>query len=533
MVPLAVDPAALFAAGSAVVAAGDGLAASLTVLTAGFAAHTGLDQAGLVFGLGYQDAAESLLKAAAAAVNACRHCGALIQQGASNYSKAEAASTLGGGAGVLEAPAEPAKISAPGPPGTLGPGQPPPLLWALVESFVDDVWPDGDVAGLHAAGAAWRTFGTAVSGMSGALNASKSLFDAQQIPEGGQIDTALSQIGDCIGKIGEQSGQLAKSLDGFADKVNKSQNSIRDLLDRLGSLANPIHDAILIIEGDAIDEIEKIAQDVNEVLHTLGREARAFEQSLKLAMQFGDGLVVKFEKFMRGQLTQFFGEDVGNAVATNLDFFVNTNEGLLKGAIGMAQGIVDLSPQWFLLDPEGASAMWTGMMKTGLLYHILNPQGALEADKQMLKGLLHLDDWSTARPGLGLGENIFDVGTLFIGVGEAGAAADGAGGRAGCRGRSRRRGCRWEGGRRGGGCRGCTRCFGRYRRDRQRPDQKPRRRNGGSAQDRAAGRRPARGAPTGQTPGAAGRARTTPAGRAAGRSCWAGCRAPGAARAGG
>jgi hypothetical protein len=77
--PLVVDPEALFAAGGAVVAVGDGLAADMTVLAAGFAAHTGLDVAGMVFGLAYQDAAESLLKAAAAAVNACRHSGAVIQ----------------------------------------------------------------------------------------------------------------------------------------------------------------------------------------------------------------------------------------------------------------------------------------------------------------------------------------------------------------------------------------------------------------------------------------------------------------------
>ena len=60
-------------------------------------------------------------------VEACRQSGALIQQGASNYSKAEAASTLGGGAGVLEAPPEPPKITPPGPPGTWGKGEPPPL----------------------------------------------------------------------------------------------------------------------------------------------------------------------------------------------------------------------------------------------------------------------------------------------------------------------------------------------------------------------------------------------------------------------
>lgn len=432
MVSLAVDPKALFAAGSAVVAAGDGLAANLTVLTAGFAANTGHDVAGEVFGLGYQDAAGSLLKAAAAAINACRHCGALIQQGASNYSRAEAASTLGGGGGVLQAPAEPGTIAAPGPPGTWGPGSPPPLLWEVVESFVDDVWPDGDVPGLHAAAARWRGFGAAAAGMRGALNASKSLFDAQQIPEGAKIDEALSQIGNCIGDVGEQCGKLASSLDGFADEVDHAQNAIRDLLHRVGSLANPVHDVMLIFEGDAIEEIKKIARDINDVLHNLGREARAFEQGIKLVMQVGDGLVVKFEKFMRGQFTQFLGEEVGNPVATVFDTWVNANEGVVKGAVGMVEGIADLDPRWFLFDPKGAAATWSALGKSlwkgSLINSFLNPQEAGKTNLQMLKSLLHLDDWSTARPGLGFGENLFDVATLFVpGAGEAGAAADGAG----------------------------------------------------------------------------------------------------------
>lgn len=110
----------MYAAGSAVAAIGDSLAANLTILTAGVSAHTGVDRAGEVFGLGYQDSAESMLKAAAGVVNACRKCGALIQQGASNYSAAEAASTLGGGSGVLPAPSAPADLAAPGPPGNLG-----------------------------------------------------------------------------------------------------------------------------------------------------------------------------------------------------------------------------------------------------------------------------------------------------------------------------------------------------------------------------------------------------------------------------
>jgi hypothetical protein len=430
--PLVVDPEALFAAGSAVVAAGDGLNASLAVLTSGFAAHTGLDAAGEVFGLGYQDAAEQLLKAAAAAVNACRQSGALIQQGASNYSKAEAASTLGGGADVLPAPSEPVKIGPPGPPGTWGKGEPPPLLWAVVESFVDDVWPDGDVAGLHAAAACWRSFGAAVGGMKMALNASKSLIDGQQIPEGGKIDDALSKIGDCMGQLGEQSGKLATSLDAFADEVDQAHHHIRDLLNRLGSLADLGHDVMLIIKGDALEEIKRIARDINDVLHDLGREARAAEQGMKLGMQIVDGLVVKLEKYTRTQLKDFLGDAVGNKVATVFDTWVNANEGVLKGAVGMAQALGDLDPRWFLLDPKGAADTWTGLgeslWKGSLINGLLNPEEAGQADLQMFKSLLHLDDWSTARPGLGFGENLFDVGTLFLpGAGEAGAAADGAG----------------------------------------------------------------------------------------------------------
>ncbi|OBI18264.1 hypothetical protein A5712_02255 [Mycobacterium sp. E2327] len=432
MGPLAVDPEALFAAGSAVAAAGDGLAANLTVLTAGFAAHTGMDAAGEVFGLGYQDAAESLLKAAAAAVNACRQSGALIQQGASNYSKAEAASTLGGGDGALQAPAEPAKISAPGPPGTWGKGEPPPLLWAVVQSFVDSVWPDGDVAGMHAAAASWRGFATSVIGMQGALNASKSLLAAQQIPEGGKIDEALSHIATGMGQIFEASSKIATALDNFANDVGRAQNAIRDLLNRLGSLTDLGHDLMLIVKGDALDEIKKIAKDVNDVLHNLGREARASEQAIKLGLGVVDGLVVKLEKYVRGELKDFLGDAVGNQVATVFDVFANANEGVLKGAVGMATSMADLDPRWFLIDPQGAASTWAGLGKglwKGSIFNaLINPQEAGEAQLQQLKGVLHLDDWSTARPGLGLGENAFDVATLFIpGGGEAAAAADGAG----------------------------------------------------------------------------------------------------------
>ncbi|WP_461479770.1 glycohydrolase toxin TNT-related protein [Mycobacterium sp. HUMS_1102779] len=133
------------------------------------------------------------------------------------------------------------------------------------------------------------------------------------------------------------------------------------------------------------------------------------------------------ERFLRGQFTHFLGQQVGNQVAATFATWVNTGEGFLKGAYEMAKGIEGLDPRWFVLDPEGAAPAWKGMTRTGLLNHILNPQDAVDADKQMFRSLLHLDDWRGDRPGLGLGENLFDVGMLVVpGVGEAGAGAKGA-----------------------------------------------------------------------------------------------------------
>lgn len=435
MAPLAVDPQAMYAAGTAVVAIGDGLAASLTILTAGFSAHTGIDLAGEMFGLAYQDAAKSLLKAAAAAVNACRKTGAIIQQGAANYSNVDAASTLGGGGGVLQPPSPPAELAAPGPPGTMGPGEPAPSLWWLVQSLVHDVWPDGDVAGLRAAAARWRGFAAAAGGVEGILNASKTLFDSQHIPEADLIDHALTEIGTAAKNIGEQCGKLATTIDKFANRVEHAQNAIRDLLHRLESLADIGHDVMLIIEGKALDEVEKIAKDINDVLGQLGQEARAYEQGIKLLMKAADGEIVKCQKYARRALVQFLGADVGNPVATVFETWFNVHEGLFKDAVNTGLGLADLSPHWFLVDPQGAAATWTGMGKglwKGSLFNAaVDPQEFAAAKVQELKGLVHAEDWTGDRPGLGAGEIGFDVGTLAVPLlGEvgpgAGAAARGA-----------------------------------------------------------------------------------------------------------
>ncbi|WP_313863041.1 hypothetical protein [Mycobacterium sp.] len=280
---------------------------------------------------------------------------------------------------------------------------------------------------MHAAAGCWRAFGSAASGMRGALNASKTLVGTQQIPEGDLIGEVLSHMGGAMDGLGEQCGEMATALDGFANEVAHAQNVIRDLLRRLESLTDLWHDVVSIFDGDALDEIKRIAADINAVLHNLGREARALEQGAHLLMQRADNAIVDMEKHMRGQFVHFLGEDVGNPVATVFDTWVNGNEGVVKAAFGALQSAVDLDPRLFLIDPKGAAATWMDMAKTGAVNEFLNPREAGEANLQMYKSLLHLEDWRSDRPGLGLGENLFDVATFFLpGGGEAAAGADGA-----------------------------------------------------------------------------------------------------------
>lgn len=119
MAPLAVDPAALDSAGGAVVAAGAGLGAvisSLTAALAGCAGMAGDDPAGAVFGRSYDGSAAALVQAMSVARNGLCNLGDGVRMSAHNYSLAEAMSDVAGRAapyvGWLSAAAGQAELSA-------------------------------------------------------------------------------------------------------------------------------------------------------------------------------------------------------------------------------------------------------------------------------------------------------------------------------------------------------------------------------------------------------------------------------------
>lgn len=432
MAPLTVDPAALSSAGAAVISAGDGVATATGTLTSGAGANLGQDSAGEAFALSYQDGAKSVLKAVAAGINACHTVGFKIELGASNYSRAEASSTLGGGGATLPAPAPPGNFDVPGAPWTLGPGVAEPALWGLVEEFVGDLWPNGNPGQIHAAAGCWRSFAATLQGVQRALQGPKSVVAGQHIPEGELIQQAFSKLGDAMGKIGDECGKLAKGLDDFADEVQHAQSAIRDLLHRLDTPSGLLHEVFEVFKGHGLDEIRKIADDIKAILHNMKREADAKEQLFQQAMGLMDSCAVGLEAFAKKELTHFLGEDVGSAASAYVDSQIDIGEGLLKGAADAAHSLSQLNPLRFAYDPNGALHSWQGLGKLAQMAAnpaaipaqlASDPKGTLD----MVEGLVDYKDWSSDRPLVGLGHNIFDVGTAVVpGVGELGAGAKAA-----------------------------------------------------------------------------------------------------------
>jgi hypothetical protein len=432
MAPLSVDPAALSGAGAAVISAGDGVAAATSALSSGFGANTGQDAAGEAFALSYQDSAESLLKAAAAGINAYRTIGFKLELGAFNYSRAEASSTLGGGGAVLPTPTAPGTFDAPGAPWTLGPGIAEPALWAIVEEFIGDLWPNGNPGQIHAAATCWRNFGSAIHNAKSILQQPNSMVAAQRIPEGELIQQAFSKLGDAMVTVGDECGKLAKGLDDFANEVQHTQDAIRDLLHRLDTPSGLLHEVVQVFKGHGLDEIKKIADDIKAVLHNMKREADAKEQLFQQAEGLMDSCAVHLEAFAKKELTQFLGNNVGSAASAYFDAEVDIGEGLVKGAADAAHSLSQLDPLRFAYDPKGALSTWQGVEKLATM--AANPTSAfatLASDPKgtldMVKGLDDFKDWSSDRPLVGLGHNLFDIGTAVLpGIGEVGAGAKAA-----------------------------------------------------------------------------------------------------------
>jgi len=427
MAPIAVDPNALAGAGASVGAVGDGLTAAMSTLTGSFDAKTGQDSAGAVFGQQYSTAAAELLKAVSAGVNAAHNVGYGVQVNAANYSRAEVNSDISGRSQPLSPPPRPAPISVPASPSATGGGVAEPLLRCVVEALIGDLWPNGDPTAMRAAAAAWRAFAVPLHHVSADMSVAYNAIGAQQMDEAELIQKPIRDIGTGFSDVAFGCEQLAGALEQFASDVEQTQRAIRNLLHRLGSIGGIVGTFFELVTGHGEQELHEIAADIKTVLHHLKAEADSKTQLITQGKAAVDKWALQLESWVDREFVDFFGEHVGSALVSDLNMFVDVEEGGFRWLVSTAEGLSALNPVRFAYDTEGARPTWASIAELGSL--VIDPAGTYARDpegvKAILKGLARTDEWSKDRPLVGLTQNVLDLATLAVpGAGEASAAAD-------------------------------------------------------------------------------------------------------------
>lgn len=405
---------------------------TLSSALSGAGALFGHDSAGIVFGQGYTHSGQALLDAAESAVNACRRVGFGVQMSASNYGKANAASTVGGGESPVPVPTEPSCFGGLTMPPPMGGGVAAPLGWSLVEQFVGEVWPDGNPAQMHAAAAAWRGFAAAIGAAAGPVSASGTALGGMQIPESGKMVEAAGKVASGLSDIAAQAQALASNVDAFADNVQATQDAVRDLLHQLspGGVLETIGG--IFTGHNPIDKIKQVAGEIKTVLNNMKRQADASSQLFSQGINALDSVTDSLESWAKKEFISAFGQDVGNVLSSDFNALVDLPEGGLKFVAQTAHGLDQLDPSRFAYDPQGALDTWKGLANAAetltnpvhLASEIMSdPQGSLNT----VKGLVDWEDVEKGHPFRALGYDAAQVGSFFIpGAGEAAPAVDGA-----------------------------------------------------------------------------------------------------------
>ncbi|MCG7594655.1 hypothetical protein [Mycobacterium sp. PSTR-4-N] len=412
-----VDPEPLIAAGQQTGAIGSQLARLSNALGTALAGgiSSGMDPAGMNFGLKYGHQAGEFTSAVADAANAFNAVGMLLQATGHNYRNADAAATIGGPGPSGGVGAEPDKaLPAHVPAGPNGVTVPPPEKWYLIQPFLQVLpgigffagaamtWPSGNAPIMGVTATQWRNFATGFALIEPQLTGIKNVIAAQQIPEGGAMKTALESLGTAISSLAEVSTSVAQSITDFANGVQETQDAIRRILDRLS--LDGLWDTVKgIFTGEADDILREVAHDIGTVLHNFQSQVKGIVGLLEeLTGVIGDAATA-FQKWIRPILVETFGDRVGNDLANYLTLVNDVQVGALTGLIGTVSGVVAMA------DPD----TWKGMAEMALSV-AKDPSSAPGVLANMAKEFVAWDKWSGDHPGRAAGEAIFNIGSLFV-----------------------------------------------------------------------------------------------------------------------
>jgi hypothetical protein len=417
-----IDPEVLLRAGQKMSSIGTQLDALSTALGAalGSGIASGWDPAGAHFGLVYGDEAQTFANTLAEAANRFKGTGRCLEATGYNYKNADAASTIGGGGpmgSVGPEPTETKPVDAPtGPSGAI---VPPPAKWWLIEGLLNAIpgigpfagavmtWPQGNPSLMHLTAAQWRNFGIGLSAFDTDLTELTSSLSQLQIPESGKIQETLTGIHDQLSKLAGYATENATKIDDFANGVQKAQDAIRRLLDRIS--LDGLWDTVTgIFTGEADDILRQVADDVGTVLENFQNEVKGIVGLLgDLSKALGD-VLDEFQKWAREALVATFGDELGNALADGVTFYTDVQLGLVNGLIGTVSGLVSLAD----------ADTWKGMAEMAMSV-AEDPSTLDDVLLNMGKQFIAYDQLTGDHPGRGVGEAGFNIGLLFMPGGAA------------------------------------------------------------------------------------------------------------------
>ncbi|MBI3224605.1 MAG: hypothetical protein HYZ39_06070 [Mycolicibacterium cosmeticum] len=376
---------------------------------------SGSDAAGLSFALEYGRSAQKFADTLAIAANAYISVGRMLEATGYNYKNADAGSTIGGHGPAGSVGPEPGKIIAGDmPAGPNGIMVPPPAMWYLVEPLLQALpglgliagmsmtWPSGHAALMNVVAAQWRNFATGFAIFQSELDALKAGVTAQTIPEGAKIGEAFTDLGGRMTDLATASTGLADAITTFAGDVQRTQDAIRRLCDRL-SLSGLWDTVTDFFTGDGMKVLREVARDIGTVLGNFQRQVQGIVGLLGELKNLISDAADAFEKWVRPVLVAQFGDGVGNFLADAVTLYTDFEVGIANGLINTVSGVVSMA------DPQ----MWKGLAETA--WAVANdPSKAPGVLAEMGKQFIALDQWQGDHPGRGAGEAAFNIGSLFV-----------------------------------------------------------------------------------------------------------------------
>ncbi|TQR87612.1 hypothetical protein D8S82_05280 [Mycobacterium hodleri] len=392
----------------------DALSTSLgAALGSGIA--SGWDPAGAHFGLTFGDDAQKFANTLAEAANAFKYSGQRLEATGYNYKNADAGSTIGGRSpmgSVGAAPSETKAVDVPkGPSGAI---VPPPPNWWLIDGLLNAIpfigsvagavmtWPQGNPSLMRLTAAQWKNFATGLAAFNDDVPALKTAVSQERIPEQPKIQECLGQLGEYLPYLAELAKTIGENVDHFANGVQKAQDAIRRLLDRISP--EGLWDTVTgFLTGEGDDILRQVADDVGTVLENFQQEVKGIVGLLSdLSKALGEALDA-FQKWVKPALMATFGDEVGGALAEAVTFYTDVQLGLVNGVIGTVSGLVSLA------DVDVLKGM--AEMALSVAEDPTKLPGVLE---NMGKQFIAYDQLTGDHPGRGVGEAAFNIGTLFL-----------------------------------------------------------------------------------------------------------------------